>query len=162
MTDEDEIFKNEHGRPFEKLLTFAEDFEAMSPGDREIYRQVICYIGNIYKGIMEATDDPLVTCRRLIAAPSRNPPRFIELLESKQPRALTILAHMFACMKLVAEQVEWFKGIAERQVPKIYEQLPPGWYPMMVCHFNSHLSEFSISFETTLSKQFEQLPKFER
>lgn len=133
MSDNAEIFNNEHGRPFVKLLTFAEDFEAMSAEDREIYRQVICYIGNIYKGIVEETDEPLATCRRLIAAPSRNQPRFIELLEAKQPRALTILAHMFACMKLIAEQVQWFKGIAERQVPRLYEQLPTGWHPMVVC-----------------------------
>lgn len=137
MTDDTEIFKNEYGRPFVKLLTFAEDFEAMSAEDREVYRQVICYIGNIYKGIVEGTDDPLGTCRRLIAAPSKNEPRFIELLEAKQPRAMTILAHMFACMKLIEEQVQWFKGIAERQVPKIHSQIPPGWHPMMVCiHFH--------------------------
>ena len=132
MSDDDEIFGDEYGKPFVKLLTFAEDFEAMSVEDREIYRQVICYIGNIYKGIVEETDRPLHTCRRLTAAPSKNSPRFVELLESKQPRAWTILAHMFACMKLIAEQVQWYKGIAERQIPRIYEMLPTGWQPMMV------------------------------
>ena len=132
MTDDIEIFKSEHGKPFEKLLTFAEDFEAMTSDDREMYRKIICYVGNIYKGIVEDRDDPMATCRRLIAAPSKNDPRFIDLLETKQPRAMTILAHMFACMKLIAEQVEWFKGIAERQVPRIYDQLPTGWRPMMV------------------------------
>jgi hypothetical protein len=152
MLDDTEIFKNEHGRPFVKLLTFAADFEAMSAEDQEVYRQMICYIGNVYKGIIEATDEPLATCRRLIAAPSKNEPRFIELLEAKQPRAMTILAHMFACMKLIEEQVQWFKGIAERQVPKIYEQLPTGWHPMMVRrHLQSlHLVSSPTAFDTTL------------
>lgn len=152
MTDDTEIFKNEHGRPFVKLLTFAEDFEAMSAEDREIYRQVICYVGNVYKGIIESTDEPLATCRRLIAAPSKNEPRFIELLEAKQPRAMTILAHMFACMKLIEEQVQWFKGIAERQVPKIYGQLPTGWHPMMVRTLSQFFHSVSpaTAFDTNL------------
>jgi hypothetical protein len=42
---------------------------------------------------------------------------------------------MFALMKLIEDQVQWFKGIAQRQVPKIYHQLPNGWQPMMVRSF---------------------------
>lgn len=133
LTDDTEIFRNEHGRPFVKLLSFAEDYEAISAADREVYRQVICYIGNVYTSIVEGTEEPTATCRRLIAMPSKSDPRFVELLEAKQPRAMTILAHMFACMKLIEEQVQWFRGIAERQVPRIYDQLPTGWHPMMVC-----------------------------
>ena len=34
-------------------------------------------------------------------------------------------------MKLIEHEVRWLKGIAERQVPKIYEQLPVGWRDMM-------------------------------
>lgn len=30
-------------------------------------------------------------------------------------------------MKLLARDVYWFVGIAERQVPAIYERLPQGW-----------------------------------
>jgi hypothetical protein len=86
MSNDAEIFKSEHGRPFIKLLTFAEDYEAISAQDREIYRDVICYLGGVYKGIVEGTDEPLATCRRLIALPSKNDPRFIDLLEAKQPR----------------------------------------------------------------------------
>lgn len=132
MTDESELFKREHGRPFEKLLTWAEDFEAMTPEDKETYQKVLSYIGLIYKGVSEGTDTPMATCRRLVGMPSRNDPRFIDLVEAKQARALTMLAHVFACMKLIDNEVPWFRGIAERQVPKIYEQLPTGWRTMMV------------------------------
>ena len=159
LTDDTEIFKNEHGKPFVKLLTFAEDFEAMSVEDREVYRQIICYVGNVYKGIVEGTDAPMATCRRLLAAPSKNEPRFIELLEAKQPRAMTILAHMFACMKLVEEEVQWFKGIAERQVPKIYDKLPTGWHPMMVrIHFPlSHPVSSPITFDTNCTIDYRRI-----
>ena len=44
---------------------------------------------------------------------------------------MTMLAHVFASMELIDESAVWFKGIAERQVPKIHEQLPAGWKPMM-------------------------------
>ena len=86
MSNDAEIFKSEHGRPFIKLLTFAEDYEAISAQDREIYREIICYLGGVYKGIVEGTDESLATCRRLMALPSRNDPRFIDMVEANQPR----------------------------------------------------------------------------
>ena len=131
MTDEDQLFRRDHGRPFERLLTWAEDFEAMTAEDRDAYQKSLSYIGLIYKGIVGGTDSPMATCRRLIAMPSRCPPRFVDLVEAKQPRAMAMLAHVFASMKLVDGQAVWFKGIAERQVPLIYEQLPVGWREMM-------------------------------
>ena len=93
--------------------------------------QALSYIGLIYKGITDGTDSPMATCRRLIAMPSRCPPRFVDLVDAKQPRAMTMLAHVFASMKLIDDSAVWFKGIAERQVPKIHEQLPAGWKAMM-------------------------------
>ena len=132
MSDEAELFDRQHSKPFEKLLTWAEDFEAMTPADKQTYQKVLSYIGLIYKGVSEGTDDPMGTSRRLVGMPSRNDPRFIDLVDAKQPRALTMLAHAFACMKLIDDRVPWFRGIAERQVPKIYEQLPTGWRAMMV------------------------------
>ena len=154
MTNDAEIFKSEHGRPFIKLLTFAEDYEAISTQDRESYRDVISYLGAVYKGIIEGTDEPMATCRRLVALPSKNDPRFIDLLEAKQPRAMAILAHMFALMKLIEEQVQWFKGIAQRQVPKIYHQLPNGWQPMMVRNF-VFILPFEYSSTCVLSAAWE-------
>lgn len=131
MLDGDELFRREHGRPFERLLTWAEDFEAMTDEDRDAYTKSLSYIGLIYKGIVEGTDTPMATCRRLIAMPSRCPPRFVDLVEAKQSRAMVMLAHVFASMKLVDGQAVWFKGIAERQVPRIYGELPVGWREMM-------------------------------
>lgn len=157
MTDDDTLFDATQIKPFEKLLTYAEDYETLSPEDKEVYRKAICYIGLAYKSIMDGSDEPMATCRRLMALPSRSEPRFIDLLEMKQPRAMAILAHTFACMKLVENEVEWFKGIAERQVPKIYNDLPVGWQPMMVCtrccRKKHHLSlELCVIWLTTLNR----------
>ena len=132
MSNASELFKREHSRPFEKLLTWAEEYEAMTAEDRDTYQKALCYIGLIYKGVNEGTDDYMATCRRIAGFPSRNDPHFIDLVEAKQPRALTMLAHIFALMKMIDDKVLWFRGIAERQVPKIYEQLPIGWRAMMV------------------------------
>lgn len=127
MTDDEELFSRTHKKPFERLLTWAQDFEAMTTEDKEAYEKALCYIGLIYKCVVEGTEHPMATCRRLVALPSRCPSRFVELVEARQPRAMAMLAHVFAIMKLIDDKVEWFIGIAERQIPQIYEQLPTGW-----------------------------------
>lgn len=131
MTDEADLFNIAHGRPFHRLLRWAEDYESMTPEDRSAYQRALSYIGKIYKGITEGTDSCMATCRRVLGMPSRNEPRFTDLVEAKRPRALALLAHLFACMKLVEDKVPWFKGSAERQVPRIQSQLPPAWQEML-------------------------------
>ena len=130
-TQSDPSFDRENERPFGKLLTWAKDFEAMTAEDYEAYQKTLAYIGAIYKGIVDGTDTSLATCRRLVALPSRCPPRFVDLAEAKQPRALVMLSYVFATMKVTDTTTPWFRGIAERQVPKIYEELPHGWREMM-------------------------------
>ena len=102
----------------------------MTEGDRTTYQHALSYIGLIFKGISEGTDHPLDTCRRIIAMPSRLAPRFTELVDQRQPRAMAMLAYVFASMKLLEEKVMWFKGVAELQVPKIHAQLPAAWKDM--------------------------------
>lgn len=131
MTDAEALFDRQNERPFGRLLTWAKDFEAMTAEDYDAYQKTLAYIGAIYKGIIDGTDTSLATCRRLIAMPSRCPPRFVDLAEAKQPRALVMLSHVFATMKLTDKTTPWFRGIAERQVPRIYESLPQGWKEMM-------------------------------
>lgn len=131
LTDNDELFNPENCKGFERLLTWAEEFEVITAEDKDAYSKTLSYTGLIYKGIMEDTEEPLISCRRFIAMPPRCPNRFVDLVAARQPRAITILAHFFAMMKLIDDKVPWLKGIAERQVPKMYEQLPVGWHDMM-------------------------------
>lgn len=127
MSDNDELFKREHGKPFEKLLTWAQGDEIMDEEDRDTYEKALSYLGLIYRGIHDGSDHPMATCRRLVAMPSRLPLRFAELVESKQPRAMAILAYALASMKLREDEVLWFRGVAQRQVPRIQQELPPAW-----------------------------------
>lgn len=137
LSNASEVFRRSHAAPFEKLITWAEDYERISEIDRDAHTKTLSYIGLMYKGIREEFDEPRATCRRLMALPSLCPERFVEILELSQPRALAIMMHVFACMKLIAEKVSWFAGIAERQVPMLYERLPNAWrevvqWPMRV------------------------------
>lgn len=127
LIDQAEIFRRSHAAPFEKLITWAQDYERITDEDREAYTKALSYIGLMYKGITEGFDEPRATCRRIMAMPSICPGRFVEMVELSQPRALAIMMHVFACMKLIADKIGWFNGIAERQVPMLYERLPNAW-----------------------------------
>ena len=131
MLDEEELFRKEHADPFRELLTWARDFENVTEEDQICYEQALSYIGLAYKSVLDHSDHPLASCRRLMALPSRLPRRFTELVEVRSPRAMVMLAHAFAIMKLVSHEVPWLQGVAERQVPKIYHQIPAGWRDMM-------------------------------
>lgn len=127
----EELFQHEQGKPFEALLTFGIDHEPPAPEDRLVYQQTVAYLALIHKSVTEAGDNPLLDCWRLAAMASQLPRRFGEMVEYKAPRALTILAYVFAVMKLAAKDVPWFRGIAERQVPLLDQSVPPAWKELL-------------------------------
>ena len=126
-TDLDEMFNPEAAAPFMTLLDWGAEFEYLTPDDEDAYLKTISYLGVIYKAIRDRSETPLATARRFNVFPSRVPPRFIELALLKKPRAMVVLAHTFALMKLLARDIDWYEGIAERQIPAIYDSLPHGW-----------------------------------
>lgn len=130
LSDSEELFRPEHQEPFRYLLDPVND-DTIAPEDREAYEHTLSYIGLIYKGIVHNLDSPLAIGRRVIAMPARVPSRFGTLVETHQPRALAILAHTFAAMKLAEDRFPWFKGIAERQVPKVCMAVPESWSAMI-------------------------------
>jgi hypothetical protein len=101
------------------------------------YESALSYIGSIYTNLPLAggKDTPLATCRRIMALPScltgTHFPGLV--IDDRAPRALAMLAHVFAMMKLVDDRVPWLKGIADRQVPMLCAMLPdtPGWREMV-------------------------------
>ena len=151
LTDDDELFDYENCRPFERLLSWAKDFEVITPEDRETYQQTLSYIGRIYKRIVNGSDDRLTSCRRFMAMPPRLQPRFVDLVEAKQPRAIVMLAHFFALMKLVEDEVTCLRGIAERPVPKFQAQLPIGWQEMMAWPMAVVRGEVRVASEESAS-----------
>jgi hypothetical protein len=55
----------------------------------------------------------------------------MELVLQQKPRALVVLAHLFAIMKLVGEEMPWFVGVAEKHIPTINDRIPSGFKPIM-------------------------------
>jgi hypothetical protein len=85
----------------------------------------------VYKGIREKFDSSNATGRRIMAMSSLLPDRWTELLEKRRPRALSILVQLLACGELIAEDNFWFQGVARKQTPRLCEDLPPAWWPMV-------------------------------
>lgn len=56
--------------------------------------------------------------------------RFIELIESYDPRALVTIACFFAMTKVV-DDVWWLQGVAKQEVNGIFSLLPQEWYARM-------------------------------
>ena len=105
MTDAETLFQRANGKPFGRLRTWALDYETVSEDDQDAYQKVLSYIGLMYTGIMEGTDTPLATCRRINAMPSRCPQRFNDLIEAKQPRAMTMRkSRLLFSLSMIAPQ----------------------------------------------------------
>ncbi|MGI4851917.1 MAG: hypothetical protein ACRYGR_08250 [Janthinobacterium lividum] len=128
-----DIVTEENRRPFGQILQWATEYEYISPEDLEAYETAVCYMGSIYKLICGRSEPVLMIGRRIMAMPIRMPSRFIDLVEENRPRALVILAHIFALVKLLEANGDQprFRGIAESQVPKLYERLPTAWREML-------------------------------
>lgn len=130
MSDQAALFARSNAAPFEKLRTWALDHEMQSDEDNDAYLKATSYIGIMYKGIREGFDSTNATARRIMAMSSIVPDRWTELVEERRPRALAMLMHVFACGELIAEDSFWFRGIAKKQIPKLFERLPAAWWPM--------------------------------
>jgi len=132
LFDEEALFAPSNREQFKQILEYGVDFEAITPIDRIAYDKALSDIGAAYIAALEATENPLGTCRRLLTFASRAEPRFIDMVEEQRPRALVIMAHLFACFKLIMEQYWWMEGVSERHVARIFDMLPTAWKPMMV------------------------------
>lgn len=130
LSDGDELFRPTHYEPFKYLLESVNG-DVIAEEDRIAYEHTLSYTGLMYKGIVQQSESPLATNRRVLAFPARVPDRFAELVEARQPRAIAILAHVFACLKLADDRSTWFNGIAQRQVPLVCMSLPPSWSEMV-------------------------------
>lgn len=130
LSDGEELFRPEHQEPFRYLLEPVHG-DVILEEDRQAFEHTLSYIGLIYKGIVNNADSPLASGRRVIAMPARVPLQFSNLVETNHPRALAMLAHTFATMKLAEDRFPWFRGIAERQVPKVCMVMPESWSAMV-------------------------------
>ena len=92
---------------------------------QKVYEKAVAYVASCWRGILN-NETPRVIFRRIMALGIRVPPRFIDFIEQRRPRALAILAHQFAMAK-VADDHWLFRGFAKREVEGIGGLLPHSW-----------------------------------
>lgn len=132
LFDEEALFAVENSEQFKQILEYGLDFETVTSTDMVAYQKALSDISAAHIAALEGEEDPLGTCRRLLTFASRAEPRFLDLVEERRPRALVIMAHLFAGFKNIKEQYWWMQGIAERHIGTIFDMLPTAWKPMMV------------------------------
>ncbi|KAI0007057.1 hypothetical protein F4779DRAFT_629378 [Xylariaceae sp. FL0662B] len=100
---EDEILRSNDDDPASQLLT------------RQAYTHAVAVLDWAHK--IPHTGAPLI----FLSTVSR---RFVELLEARRPRALTILANYFSILRCL-DSVWWLKGVARREVMGIVSLFDP-------------------------------------
>ncbi|KAK5684756.1 hypothetical protein LTS10_002830 [Elasticomyces elasticus] len=141
LTEERQAYDKDRGRPFIHLLTFAAEHENMTKEDEDVYIALLGCLSVLFHVVNGRVDSPARVCQRLAALPSTLPARLSTLVAAKTPRALVMLAHAIALMQLVEHEVNWLRGIANRQVRQIYDNIPLAWkermsWPMMIVEGN--------------------------
>ncbi|KAK5703704.1 hypothetical protein LTR97_002717 [Elasticomyces elasticus] len=141
LTEERQSYDKDCGKPFVHLLAFAAEHENMTAGDEEVYIALLGCLSVLFHVVNDRVDSPVRVCQRLAAVPSTLPARLSTLVAAKTPRALVMLAHAIALMQLVEHEVTWLRGVANRQVRQIYENIPLAWkermsWPMMIVEGN--------------------------
>ncbi|KAK5726087.1 hypothetical protein LTR15_004279 [Elasticomyces elasticus] len=141
LIEERQAYDKDRGRPFAHLLTFAAEHENMTTEDEDVYTALLGCLSVLFHAANGRVDTPVRVCQRLAALPSTLPARLSTLVAAKTPRALVMLAHAIALMQLIEHEVTWLRGIANRQVRQIYDNIPLAWkermsWPMMIVEGN--------------------------
>ena len=111
---------------FQSLLNWERYPEAdLSDEVQLAYEQALNYLGSIYTGIQHKESQSKLS-RRLFGFAAIVPKIFLDFVDQTRPRALVILAHLFAMTKIV-DDVWWFRGAAERHVHGIKSIVPNDW-----------------------------------
>ncbi|KAI3394524.1 hypothetical protein diail_2573 [Diaporthe ilicicola] len=144
---DDSYFSPEHRVIFQGVLT--PHLRSGGEGDwwagggegeatRDAYEKTLSFVGSIQTGIDHGEPVYAIT-RRIQAFPLLIPAKYIELLASRRPRALVILAHFFATVAQV-HNVWWLgeepfmgrESTAKREIRAIKGALPREWLTTMV------------------------------
>lgn len=129
------LFSEANMQKFPYLLQPLPPHGAMSPDDEcdaevmSVYKQTVSYIGSV-KAAIDSGESPKVLCRRLMSFASLIPSRFLELVEEKAPRALIILAHLFAVFVHVKD-TWWIGNTPYREVYAIRDYIPSALHPLL-------------------------------
>ncbi|CAK7238661.1 MAG: hypothetical protein STHCBS139747_000079 [Sporothrix thermara] len=104
---------------------------------REAYEKTLSYIGCLQLALDNG--EPIhILSRRMQGFTMVMPPRFVDFVDERRPRALVILAHFFAVVSQFKGGAWWFGGedgkppIAKRELQGLQRIIPPEWTPHMV------------------------------
>lgn len=91
----------------------------------EVYYKTLKFLGSLYKELKENGFNPILDLR-IITFYTFVPSEFVDLAREKRPRALVIIAHHLAFLKL-AKSIWWTAGICDGQIRDICEFLGDEW-----------------------------------
>ncbi|KAM5343275.1 hypothetical protein ACJ41O_014241 [Fusarium nematophilum] len=106
---------------FDFLLRHPDPRGPVDEASLDAYSQVVALISSLYYDLERAK--PLIF---FIAVP----PRYVELLAAKDPRALAILGYFFMLLRK-SRQFWWMDGAPEEEFAAIMTFLPAHWRPVM-------------------------------
>ncbi|KAH8660753.1 hypothetical protein BGZ60DRAFT_112692 [Tricladium varicosporioides] len=112
-------------KPFSKLTQWRASAEEIDAESQQAYNFMLGYIGAIHVKIEEGWDERQLR-RVYYSLITLTPPKFVEQLHQRNPRALVILAYYFSLAKAM-DDVWWMRGIAERETLGIQSILPEHW-----------------------------------
>jgi hypothetical protein len=112
-----------HAKPFHYLLEYRQ--EEMTDSIDNAYYGTITYLERLYFAVQD--QQPEYVIRKIFNGfPPVVPKLFLDYVGEKRPRALAILAHLFALGKTV-ENIWWLRGIPEQEVRGIESIMPADW-----------------------------------
>ncbi|KJR83330.1 uncharacterized protein SPSK_04230 [Sporothrix schenckii 1099-18] len=110
---------------------------------RDAYEKTLSYVGSLQLS-MRRGEPVYVLCRRVQGFTMVMPPRFVDFVSERRPRALVVLAHFFAAVSKISKLsqasggVWWLGGedsrepIATREVRGIRSIMPVEWMAHMI------------------------------
>jgi hypothetical protein len=132
--DDPTLYQEPNRRAFDSILT--QSIHPSGDGDwdaptQETYEKTLSYIGAIYISIQNG-EPTFAVCRRIQCFPMWIPGQFIEFVREQRPRALVMLAHLFAMVVQVRAAVWWIGETGQKEIRAIQRVLPERWQQLMI------------------------------
>jgi hypothetical protein len=111
-------------KPLQFLLHYRQEDDSMDSAAFAVYEEGIVYLERFYIAVQKGEPDHVL--RRMFSGfPPVVPQPFITFVAERRPRALVMLAYLFALVKEF-EDIWWLRGIPEREVHGINSIIPAG------------------------------------
>lgn len=115
-------------------LSFLQDWSMegvdLTEADIKSYEDSLSWLG-FTQQTDYSNDHQVALTRRVVFMIARCSMRFSEFLEQRRPRALVIIAHAFATLKLVENDLWWIGNIPNKVMKTIYHMIPEQWQQLM-------------------------------